>query len=178
MKANALPRLPFFVYGTLRPGFGFQNYRDTLRDTTTDGGIAMVPNAALWHLTGFPGVYLPQNGVAAASALSDQFDFTGTVTGSLLYVAGKGDDAYRAALARADRLECYLGKGHPDNMYQRVEVDAVTETGQVITAWLYEALIDPAGSPTAKPVPLGDWPTFVEAQQVAVAGEEWKTGIA
>ena len=176
--ANAVARLPFFVYGTLRPGFGFQNYRNTLRDTTTDGGVATISGAALWHLTGFPGVYLKDNSVARASSLSDQFDFTGTVTGSLLYVAGEGGDAYRAALARADRLEHYLGEGHPENMYQRVAVDAVCSSGKVVKAWLYESLIDPAGITTAKPVPEGDWPSFVNVQEISVAGEEWSSGVA
>ena len=171
-------RLPFFVYGTLRPGFGFENYRRTLRETTTDGGIATLKDACMWHLSGFPGVYLESNAAAEASAAAGRFDYAGTVTGSLLYVSGESEDAYLEALARADRLEHYLGEGHPDNMYQRVAVDTVlAASGEVVKAWLYEALIDPVGIDGAEPVPDGDWPSFIQARQARVAGEEWSSGV-
>ena len=64
-------------------------------------------------------------------------------------------------------------------MYQRVAVDTVVaSSGKVVKAWLYEALIDPAGITTAKPVLDGDWPSFVNGQEMSVAGEEWSSGVA
>ena len=175
-KLTVPARLPFYVYGTLRPGFGFANYEQTLRDTTTDGGVATLTDASLWHLSGFPGVYLRGNTVALRSASAARFDFTGSVIGSLLYVRAEGDDEYRDVLARADRLENFFGEDHPNNMYRRIAVDTVlASSGEVIKAWLYEALIDPHPIHTARPVPDGDWPAFVQAQQIRVAGEEWST---
>ena len=175
---HRMNRLPFFVYGTLRPGFGFQNFEYTLKEHVTDGGLATVAAASLWHLGGFPGIYFEGNPVALSSASCGSFKFHGDVTGSLLYVADPSEEAYMEALSQADSLEGFLGEGHPDNMYRRIAVDCiVASSGKLVKAWVYESLIDPSGMSGATPVLDGDWAKFVQDRRAVVAGTDWSEAV-
>lgn len=100
-------RLPFFVYGTLRPGAG--NYLWTFAGHTTHETAGQVLGAVLHDNGAFP--YMLLTGEPAD-----------TVTGDLLTVT---DTAFSQVLTRLDRLEGYE-PGATDNYYDRVVVDVHT----------------------------------------------------
>ncbi|MCT9087814.1 gamma-glutamylcyclotransferase [Streptomyces sp. ASQP_92] len=117
MTSAAEPPLPFFVYGTLRPG---QRYHQRfLRGRTLRERPALLPGALLYDGPGYP--------YAIAG--------NGTITGVLIEV---GPDAHPELLAALDELEEYAGPGHPRNVYDRLEREAVVD-GQPIRSWVYLA---------------------------------------
>lgn len=88
----AEPPLPFFVYGTLRPGERY--YRSFLQGRTVSERPALLGGALLYDGPGYP--------YAIAG--------DGTITGTLIEVAL---DDYPELLAALDELEEYIGPGHP-----------------------------------------------------------------
>ncbi|MFC9287538.1 gamma-glutamylcyclotransferase family protein [Streptomyces sp. NPDC057052] len=93
------PRLPFFVYGTLRPGE--PNHALLLRGRSLTETPARLPGAVLYDGPGYP------------YAVADP---AGTVTGELVVPA---PEAYGPLLAELDRLEEYRA-GDPSSLYERV----------------------------------------------------------
>ncbi|MEV6613944.1 gamma-glutamylcyclotransferase family protein [Streptomyces sp. NPDC051051] len=93
------PQLPFFVYGTLRPGE--PNHALLLRGRSLTETQARLPGAVLYEGPGHP----------YAVAEPD-----GTVTGELVVPA---PEAYGPLLAELDRLEEYRA-GDPSSLYERV----------------------------------------------------------
>lgn len=114
------PRLPFFVYGTLRPGR--HNHAAYLLGHVTTEEPAELPDAALYAGPGYP--YAVEDPEA------------GPVRGELVTAAPSAHDPLLAAL---DLLEEYA-PGDPRNLYERV-VRAVTRTadGTTALAWVYVA---------------------------------------
>ncbi|MEU1186145.1 gamma-glutamylcyclotransferase family protein [Streptomyces sp. NPDC005859] len=104
------PGLPFFVYGTLRPGE--VNHDLFLRGRTLREEPARLAGAVLYQGPGYP------------YAVEDR---GGWVTGSLVTPLPQ---AYGELLAELDRLEEYA-PGDPRNLYERVtrEVRIDVETG-------------------------------------------------
>ncbi|MFF3202189.1 gamma-glutamylcyclotransferase family protein [Streptomyces sp. NPDC002962] len=103
------PELPFFVYGTLRPGE--VNHDLLLRGRTLREEPARLAGAVLYQGPGYP-YAVEQPG--------------GTVTGELVTPL---PGAYARLLAELDRLEEYV-PGDPRNLYARVERE-VTVSGAV-----------------------------------------------
>jgi gamma-glutamylcyclotransferase (GGCT)/AIG2-like uncharacterized protein YtfP len=127
--------LPFFVYGTLRPGAA--NHRLFLAGRTAAEEPAHLPGAALHDGPGYP--YAVPGG-------------PGEVVGDLVHAA---PGAYGELLSVLDRLEEYLGPGHPLNLYERLPRDTVRlRDGAVVRAWVYVPA--PRTVPGA-PIPGGDW---------------------
>ena len=174
--ASAASRRPFFVYGTLLPGFrnyqildGRCAFQDPLESASPPPSAA--PRAAIngFHMVhyraGFPGVKSVDRG-------------DGRVYGRLVWATGSS--AMRIeTLRRLDALELYFGEKDPRNQYARVlmhvelcsegEGAAVTQT---LEAWVYVSLIATAvENETA--VLHGDWARFVAETGVATAADDW-----
>lgn len=107
--------LPFFVYGTLRTGFG--NHRTFPAGSITQVRPAHVMGAKM-YAQGIPFVVID-----GSSTL---------VHGEVIDVAPA---SYDAALRALDRLEGYRGP-QADNLYNRVEVTVQTADGPV-QAYMY-----------------------------------------
>ena len=124
--------LPFFVYGTLRPGQGLSHawIGDAIGE---HDGAATVAGFALWA---FPGSF------PYAIPTGDPSD---VAVGAIIRpVPGR----YSDVLARLDRIE-----GYPSH-YDRVEVTASTPDGPV-QAWIYSPG-DSTRSGLVR-IPDGDW---------------------
>jgi gamma-glutamylcyclotransferase (GGCT)/AIG2-like uncharacterized protein YtfP len=131
--------LPFFVYGTLRPG---RRYHDAfLRGRTRTEEPARLEGAVLYEGPGYP------------YAVEDP---GGTVHGELVTAV---PEAYAELLLALDRLEEYV-PGDPRNLYDRVE-RAVTRAadGRPVRAWVYVAAPAVAARLRAggEPIEGGEW---------------------
>ncbi|MFF4014158.1 gamma-glutamylcyclotransferase family protein [Streptomyces sp. NPDC001843] len=114
-----VPTLPFFVYGTLRPGE--PNHHVFLRGRTRSAEPARLPSAVLYAGPGYP--YAVEEPGA-------------TVQGELVTAL---PEAYAGLLAALDRLEEYA-PGNGRNLYERVERRVVREAdGTSVRAWVYVA---------------------------------------
>ncbi|MGV4984745.1 gamma-glutamylcyclotransferase family protein [Streptomyces sp. NPDC001709] len=111
--------LPFFVYGTLRPGEA--NHDLFLRGRTASEEPARLRDAALYDGPGYPyAVERPG----------------GEIRGELVTAR---PESYGELLAALDHLEEYV-PGDPRNLYERVARDAVRTTdGTPVRAWVYLA---------------------------------------
>ncbi|MFF7444580.1 MULTISPECIES: gamma-glutamylcyclotransferase [unclassified Streptomyces] len=111
-------RLPFFVYGTLRPAE--VNHDAFLRGRTASEEPARLDGAALYDGPGYP--YAVEE--------------PGTVHGDLITAR---PDAYAELLVALDRLEEFV-PGDPRNLYERVARDVVrTADERTVQAWVYVA---------------------------------------
>ncbi|MFI6204957.1 gamma-glutamylcyclotransferase family protein [Streptomyces sp. NPDC051041] len=111
------PELPFFVYGTLRPGE--PNHALFLRGRTRAEEPARLRDAVLYAGPGYPYAVAEPGGV---------------VHGELVTAR---PEEYRALLAELDRLEGYT-PGGARNLYERVERRVVCDGGEA-RAWVYLA---------------------------------------
>ncbi|MGW7298324.1 MULTISPECIES: gamma-glutamylcyclotransferase family protein [unclassified Streptomyces] len=112
------PPLPFFVYGTLRPGQ--PNHAAFLHGRVLAEEPAVLPDALLYDGPGYPYV------VAEPGP---------SVHGELLTAR---PEEYDALLAVLDRLEEYR-PGDPRNLYERIERDVVLSGSRRVRAWVYVA---------------------------------------
>lgn len=115
-------QLPFFVYGTLKPGQA--NYRRLLAGYTHAERPAVITGAALYT----DGVY-PY--MVAGQPYAGPLD---RVTGWLVAVR---PEVYGRILRRIDWLEDYRA-GRADNIYERVVLTAHSD-GSTVVAWCYVA---------------------------------------
>lgn len=132
-------QLPFFVYGTLRPGE--VNHDLFLRGRTASEEPAVLPDAALYDGPGYPyAVHRP-----------------GTVVVGELITAAPG--GYGPLLAALDQLEEYGGPGRPGNIYDRIARPVLRPDGTTVRAWVYLAapLIASDLWESGTEIPGGDW---------------------
>ncbi|MFJ8014057.1 gamma-glutamylcyclotransferase family protein [Streptomyces sp. NPDC096339] len=131
--------LPFFVYGTLRPGE--VNHDLFLRGRTASEEPARLPDTALYDGPGYP--YAVQRRGSA-------------VVGELITAA---PGAYGELLAALDHLEEYRGPGLPGNVYDRIACEAVRPDGTAVRAWVYVAAPPVARrlAESGTEIPTGDW---------------------
>ncbi|MFF4689248.1 gamma-glutamylcyclotransferase family protein [Streptomyces sp. NPDC001307] len=131
--------LPFFVYGTLRPGE--PNHDLFLRGRTASEEPARLPGAALYDGPGYPyAVERPG----------------GEIRGELVTAR---PESYAELLAALDRLEEYT-PGNPRNLYERAARNVIRTTdGTTTLAWVYLAAPPVAARLRAegKPIEGGDW---------------------
>ncbi|MFF9864008.1 gamma-glutamylcyclotransferase family protein [Streptomyces sp. NPDC013953] len=128
--------LPFFVYGTLRPGEC--NHALFLHGRTASEEPARLPGALLRDGPGYPYAVRGAGG--------------GGVLGELVTAA---PGRYDALLSVLDRLEEYYGPGHPLNLYEREACDVVrVRDGVTVRAWVYVAA---AAAEPGAPIAGGDW---------------------
>lgn len=134
--------LPFFVYGTLRPGEA--NHDRFLRGRTTTERPARLHGATLYQGPGYP--YAVDDGGGA-----------GSITGEAVWAR---TEEYDRLLGVLDRLEEYSGHpGHPDNLYERVVREVVLADGTTVAAWVYVAAERTAHRlrSAGTPVSGGEW---------------------
>ncbi|MEI5100474.1 gamma-glutamylcyclotransferase family protein [Streptomyces sp. PmtG] len=112
-------RLPFFVYGTLRPGE--RNHAAFLRGRLADFAPARLPDTALYEGPGYP--YAVETPGA------------GPVHGDLLTPY---PETYEPLLTALDRLEEYV-PGDPRSLYVRVAREVTRADGTTARAWVYVA---------------------------------------
>ncbi|OIK04541.1 gamma-glutamylcyclotransferase family protein [Streptomyces monashensis] len=118
MTSEPGTRLPFFVYGTLRPGEA--NHDLFLRGRTTAEEPARLPGAVLYDGPGYP--YAVEHQGAE-------------IHGELVTAR---PESYDGLLAALDRLEEYA-PGDPGNLYERVARHVVRADGSAAPAWVYLA---------------------------------------
>jgi len=131
--------LPFFVYGTLRPGE--VNHDLFLRGRLCSEEPGRLAGALLYDGPGYP--------YAVEEA-------GGTVAGELLTPRA---DAYAELLAALDELEEYT-PGDPRNLYERVAREVIRAAdGTPVRAWVYVAAPPVAARLRArgKLIESGDW---------------------
>lgn len=132
-------RLPFFVYGTLRPGE--VNHDHFLRGRTGSEEPGRLDGVVLYDGPGYP-YAVEEPG--------------GTVYGELVTAL---PEAYDDLLVALDRLEDYA-PGDPRNLYERIECDVVRDVdGTSVRAWVYVAAPAVAAGLRArgKLIGSGDW---------------------
>ncbi|RZB15333.1 gamma-glutamylcyclotransferase [Streptomyces sp. F001] len=132
-------RLPFFVYGTLRPGE--PNHDLFLRGRTSAEEAGRLSGAVLYDGPGYP-YAVEEPG--------------GAVSGELVTAR---PEAYDELLAALDRLEEYV-PGDPRSLYERVEREVVRDAdGAAVRAWVYVAAPAVAARLRArgKLIEGGDW---------------------
>ena len=137
----AAHHLPFFVYGTLRPGQA--NHAWTLGGRTAAEEPALIRGALLYNGPGYPyAVAAPEEPGAG-------------IHGELIHPR---EDAYAEVLAVLDRLEGYV-PGGGDNLYERIAAEALRPDGSTVRAWVYVAAAPLAGRlrTSGEPIPGGDW---------------------
>ncbi|MFJ3229874.1 gamma-glutamylcyclotransferase family protein [Streptomyces sp. NPDC086787] len=110
--------LPFFVYGTLRPGE--PNHALFLRGRTGSETPGSLRNAVLYDGPGYPYAVEEPGGVVHG-------DLVAALPG-----------AHPRLLAELDRLEEYA-PGDPHSLYERVHRDVLTTDGSTVRAWVYLA---------------------------------------
>ncbi|GAP51174.1 gamma-glutamylcyclotransferase family protein [Streptomyces azureus] len=132
--------LPFFVYGTLRPGE--VNHDLFLRGRTRSEAPGRLPGAVLYEGPGYPYAVEEPGG--------------GVVSGELVTAH---PEMYAELLAELDRLEDYV-PGDPRSLYERVERKVVRDTdGATVRAWVYIAAPAVAARlrTRGRPIAGGDW---------------------
>ncbi|MDQ0601909.1 gamma-glutamylcyclotransferase (GGCT)/AIG2-like uncharacterized protein YtfP [Streptomyces canus] len=132
-------RLPFFVYGTLRPGE--VNHDLFLRGRTGSQEPGRLDGVVLYDGPGYP------------YAVEEP---AGAVRGELVTAL---PEAYDDLLVALDRLEEYA-PGDPRNLYERIEGDVVRDAdGVSVRAWVYVAAPAVAAELRArgKLIDSGDW---------------------
>ncbi|MDI3421133.1 gamma-glutamylcyclotransferase family protein [Streptomyces luteolus] len=133
--------LPFFVYGTLRPG---EYHHDAHLGGRVEAQTpALLPDAALHEGPGYP--YVVEEPGA------------GPVHGELLTAR---PESYAGLLGELDRLEDYR-PGDPDNDYERVARDVRLPDGSARRAWVYVAApaVRTRLRARARIIASGDWRT-------------------
>ncbi|ATL27550.1 gamma-glutamylcyclotransferase family protein [Streptomyces formicae] len=140
---RAADRLPFFVYGTLRPGEC--NHAALLTGRVAREDPALLPGAVLYEGPGYPYV------VEAPRA--------GPVHGELVTALPSAHDRLLVAL---DLLEEYA-PGDPRNLYERVarEVTRAAD-GAAVRAWVYVAAprVEARLRASGTVIEGGDWSSF------------------
>lgn len=131
--------LPFFVYGTLRPGHG--NHAWALAPRQTRSLLGTISGARMYSNGGFP--FVAFDG-----------DDTETVTGNLIWVPR---DQFAATLSDLDSLEGY--QGGDKGLYDRRVVEVAAVNGETIRANMYVVPAHAHSHVVARcpHVPSGDW---------------------
>ncbi|WP_053851251.1 gamma-glutamylcyclotransferase family protein [Streptomyces sp. NRRL B-24085] len=132
-------RLPFFVYGTLRPGE--VNHDLFLRGRVRCEEPGRLTGALLYDGPGYPYAVEESQGAVAGELVTPRAD------------------AYAELLAVLDELEEYT-PGNPHNLYERVAREVTrTADGTPVRAWVYVAAPPVAARLRArgKLIASGDW---------------------
>ncbi|WP_434589196.1 gamma-glutamylcyclotransferase family protein [Streptomyces sp. A5-4] len=130
--------LPFFVYGTLRPGES--NHAHFLHGRTAAEEPGRLLGAALYEGPGYP-YAVPGEG---------------EVVGELVTAT---PEAYGELLSALDLLEECRSPGHPRNLYEREVREVLRGDGRPVRAWVYVAAPRVARGLRASGTPIhgGDW---------------------
>ncbi|MEV5975814.1 gamma-glutamylcyclotransferase family protein [Streptomyces sp. NPDC052114] len=145
-------RLPFFVYGTLRPGEC--NHAAHLAGRVATQEPALLPGAVLYDGPGYP--YLVEDPEA------------GPVRGELVTALPA---AYDRLLVALDLLEEYV-PGDPRNLYERIVRYVVRPEGGPVRAWVYVAAPHVAAGlrTSGAVIGNGDWASHRLGRQLPSQG--------
>ncbi|MFD3502117.1 gamma-glutamylcyclotransferase family protein [Streptomyces sp. NPDC058676] len=141
------PQLPFFVYGTLRPGE--PNHDLFLRGRTRSEEPGRLTGVVLYEGPGYP------------YAVEERVKVHGEERGGVVFgeVVTALPDAYEELLLALDRLE-ECEPGNPRSLYERVEREVILGgDGRAVRAWVYVAAPAVAARLRArgKRIGSGDW---------------------
>lgn len=100
-----MTELKVFVYGTLKVGGRFSKRFDSVRTSVKIGSI----KGTLYDLGSFPGIKLNSNN---------------TIIGEI-HTYTQAEEIEKSL----DRIEGYFGEDHPHNLYNKKEVEVVTDNG-------------------------------------------------
>ncbi|MFJ2646730.1 gamma-glutamylcyclotransferase family protein [Streptomyces sp. NPDC087420] len=129
--------LPFFVYGTLRPGE--DNYELFLRGRTTGEEPSRLENAALYDGPGYPYAIETPGATIVGEIVSALPGAGRPGAGPPGTEAAAGPGTYGELLSVLDELEEYVAPGDPRNLYERVPRDVRRADGTTVRAWVYFA---------------------------------------
>ncbi|MFB6981393.1 gamma-glutamylcyclotransferase family protein [Streptomyces scopuliridis] len=147
--------LPFFVYGTLRPGE--HNHDLFLRGRVAAEEPARLAGALLYDGPGYP------YAIEAAATAAPGAVASGAVMGEL--VTAKPEE-YDELLSVLDELEEYEAPGDPRNLYVRVARDVLRADGTPARAWVYFAAPRVARALRARGrlIADGDWLAHIRSR--------------
>lgn len=133
-----MSRLPFFVYGTLRPGE--PNHDLFLLGRTVSEVPGRLPEAVLYEGPGYPYAVEEAGGVVCGELITSV------------------PEQYGQLLLALDRLEDYA-PGDPRNLYERVARDVALGDGTSAQAWVYVAApaVEARLRARGKLIEGGDW---------------------
>lgn len=132
-------QLPFFVYGTLRPGQA--NYGLLLKGYTVAEIPAKIEGMALYSLRTFPIIV--------------DADPQSTVRGELMVIHPMH---YEQAVRALDHLEGYdPALDTESSLYRRVKRHVLLDSGGSALAWLYLGNRELLSDYVHAPIPGGDW---------------------
>lgn len=140
------PRLPVFVYGTLRTGQG--NYYGLLNgNTIQEHQNCRVTGLSMYGKRGFP------------YCVTDRANAEVGVAGDIMVIR---PESYNEVMADLDALEGYDGKYGDHNHYNRVITTATLPTGEAVKVYVYvQAESDRARTiATREWLENGDWNEF------------------
>jgi gamma-glutamylcyclotransferase (GGCT)/AIG2-like uncharacterized protein YtfP len=128
-------QLPFFVYGTLRPG---ERNHTLIGWAVSEVRAASVKGLELWDLGRYP-MAVEGNGVIAGELLTIHPEY------------------YEEALARLDDLEGVnpAAPTAPGGLYWRTRRQATRPDGSLVDAWIY--LGEPRRALRGRHISGGDW---------------------
>ncbi|MBA3532544.1 MAG: gamma-glutamylcyclotransferase [Ardenticatenales bacterium] len=127
--------LPFFTYGTLRPG---ERNHALIESVVSSAQAALVEGVELWNLGRFPMAV----------------EGTGQVVGDLLHIH---PEHYETILALLDELEGVnpAAPTQPGGLYWRARYQVQLHGSGLAEAWIY--LGEQARASRGKRIPGGDW---------------------
>ncbi|MGH4028104.1 gamma-glutamylcyclotransferase family protein [Actinomycetota bacterium Odt1-20B] len=134
--------IPFFVYGTLRPGE--PNHAAYVRGRARSEEPATLPGAVLYDGPGYP------------YAVESSFAQGAGIRGELMTPR---PSVYGWLLAALDVLEEYTAPGAPGNVYERTAREVRLGDGRAVRAWVYVAApeVEKGLRERGRVIETGDW---------------------
>ena len=149
---------PFFVYGTLLQGF--QNHETFISGKYEKIIKGSIPNVYLRHFKqGHPGMY-HANGNEALDK---------RVIGEIIFPK---KECFLELSTSVDGLEAYYGPNNPNNMYERKEMNAMDEEGNIYGCITYICLLNESDGLIFDKDSF-DWKKFMKSKGLKDAAEDW-----
>lgn len=149
MSSPINEQLPFFVYGTLRPG---QSNAYLLRNRVIQAQPAFLGNVYLFSLGSFPMAVEPEQLPSFVKRDTGNLS-SRTLHGTLITAH---PNHYQNVIADLDTLEQYYPFDLRESMYYRQIRAVITDQQATVRAWIY--LGNPANlHPLCPIIPEGDW---------------------
>ena len=149
---------PYFVYGTLLQGF--QNHETFISGKCEKIINGYVSNVYLRHFKqGYPGMY----------RVNDAKDNNQRVVGEIIFPK---KECYLDLRTSLDGLEAYYGPNNPHNMYERKEMNAMDEVGNIYGCITYICLLNESDGLIFGKDSF-DWKNFMKSKGLRDAAEDW-----
>ena len=149
---------PFFVYGTLLQGF--QNHETFISGKYEKIIKGYIPNVYLRHFKqGHPGMY----------HANDNKHRNKRVIGEIVFPK---KECFLELSTSVDGLEAYYGPNNPNNMYERKEMNAMDEEGNIYGCITYICLLNESDGLIFDKDSF-DWKKFMKSKGLKDAAEDW-----